>query len=418
MKNCLACKRENRQDATYCVYCGFEFKAEPAPSSSAPARKPAPFWSDTPAASNSEAPAAVQPAPQPKPKLQTEVAPPVAAPAAQPVPLPAAAAPEIQIAATPPPAVQPTTPLPSKPTETVQPAKQPKTPPRMALYAAGAAALCVAVLYPLSATYFSHENNGNSAADELTAIPTPTPEPQKIKKETVAAPKPSISSLDVTDTRKVGDEWKITLEWQIEGASRAVLDTNDDSYNIDPFSGLKTVTVTSPGKITLSAYNKAGDKVSSSVTAGAAEDTVDESELVPEPTKRPAATPAPNYLTADLEVLVSVISEMAATEDLAYAYDHPDEAVENRNLKTTLDNASLEALGYLRNAMFARRGYRFERGKYAEFFNRQPWYEPSRGANDDVFILENVMTENEKKNVKLIQRLEKFKKQKPQQQGF
>ena len=59
-------------------------------------------------------------------------------------------------------------------------------------------------------------------------------------------------------------------------------------------------------------------------------------------------------------------------------------------------------LGYIRNEIFARHGYVFEKAKYRNYFLSKPWYTP-----DYSFNYEYDLNRVEKANVDLIKELER-----------
>ncbi|MDP4180567.1 MAG: YARHG domain-containing protein [Bacillota bacterium] len=73
------------------------------------------------------------------------------------------------------------------------------------------------------------------------------------------------------------------------------------------------------------------------------------------------------------------------------------------NISST-DKLSKEDLGYLRNGIYAKYGYKFKSKIYSEYFSRFDWYEPSKDNVDEL------LNEVDKKNIQLILNMEKGSK--------
>jgi len=66
------------------------------------------------------------------------------------------------------------------------------------------------------------------------------------------------------------------------------------------------------------------------------------------------------------------------------AVAHPTSARETHVLRAILNNFSKEKIGYIRNTLFAKKGYKFKNPKYANYFSQKSWY---RGIYDSDELL-------------------------------
>ena len=94
--------------------------------------------------------------------------------------------------------------------------------------------------------------------------------------------------------------------------------------------------------------------------------------VTPQPAPAPVNTatqpqPAPNGQDDDLALLDRVYDE-----------------VMHKNNTAILNTFSKEKIGYIRNTMFAKKGYKFKNPKYASYFSQKSWY---RGLYDSDEIL-------------------------------
>ncbi|BBM45498.1 YARHG domain-containing protein [Leptotrichia trevisanii] len=94
--------------------------------------------------------------------------------------------------------------------------------------------------------------------------------------------------------------------------------------------------------------------------------------VTPQPAPAPVNTatqpqPAPTGQDSDLELLDRVYDE-----------------VMHKNNTAILNTFSKEKIGYIRNTMFAKKGYKFKNPKYASYFSQKSWY---RGIYDSDEIL-------------------------------
>ena len=75
-----------------------------------------------------------------------------------------------------------------------------------------------------------------------------------------------------------------------------------------------------------------------------------------------------------------------------------DEVINNRN-EEYLHNFSSEELALIRNTLYARRGYRFKKKKYQQYFGSKPWYKPTTDS-------QNILPKNEERLANIIKKYE------------
>ena len=75
-----------------------------------------------------------------------------------------------------------------------------------------------------------------------------------------------------------------------------------------------------------------------------------------------------------------------------------DEVINNRN-EAYLNNFSSEELALIRNTLYARRGYRFKKKKYQEYFGSKSWYTPTTDS-------QNILPKNEERLANIIKKYE------------
>ena len=75
-----------------------------------------------------------------------------------------------------------------------------------------------------------------------------------------------------------------------------------------------------------------------------------------------------------------------------------DEVINNRN-EEYLYNFSSEELALIRNTLYARRGYRFKKKKYQQYFGSKPWYRPTTDS-------QNILPKNEERLANIIKKYE------------
>lgn len=89
-----------------------------------------------------------------------------------------------------------------------------------------------------------------------------------------------------------------------------------------------------------------------------------------------------------------------------YNYDYYDDyqiipdSSSRKLTRSELSGYSLETLGYIRNEIYARHGYVFQKDKYKEYFGSKSWYVPNYSFNS------NDLNSIEKYNVQLIKEME------------
>ena len=75
-----------------------------------------------------------------------------------------------------------------------------------------------------------------------------------------------------------------------------------------------------------------------------------------------------------------------------------DEVI-NRGNEAYLNNFSSEELAIIRNTLYARRGYKFKKKKYQNYFGAKSWYNPTTNS-------QNILTKKEEKLANIIKRYE------------
>ena len=75
-----------------------------------------------------------------------------------------------------------------------------------------------------------------------------------------------------------------------------------------------------------------------------------------------------------------------------------DEVI-NRGNESYLYNFSSSELAIIRNTLYARRGYRFKKKKYQQYFGSKPWYTPTTDS-------QNILPKNEERLANIIKRYE------------
>ena len=109
--------------------------------------------------------------------------------------------------------------------------------------------------------------------------------------------------------------------------------------------------------------------------------------VTPQPAPAPLNTatqpqPAPNGQDDDLALLDRVYDE-----------------VMHKNNTAILNTFSKEKIGYIRNTMFAKKGYKFKNPKYASYFSQKSWY---RGLYDS----DEILSQEEKRFVLILKEKE------------
>ena len=89
-----------------------------------------------------------------------------------------------------------------------------------------------------------------------------------------------------------------------------------------------------------------------------------------------------SYDDYDLQVLEKVYDEVINRGNEAYLY-----------------NFSSSELAIIRNTLYARRGYRFKKKKYQQYFGSKPWYTPTTDS-------QNILPKNEERLANIIKKYE------------
>ena len=75
-----------------------------------------------------------------------------------------------------------------------------------------------------------------------------------------------------------------------------------------------------------------------------------------------------------------------------------DEVI-NRGNESYLYNFSSSELAIIRNTLYARRGYRFKKKKYQQYFGSKPWYTPTTDS-------QNILPKNDERQANIIKKYE------------
>ena len=127
---------------------------------------------------------------------------------------------------------------------------------------------------------------------------------------------------------------------------------------------------------------------------------------VPEPvnnTTVPQSIPETNNNVAPQQNTVNQVQnaqQYSAYDDydlqvLEQVYDE----VINRGNESYLYNFSSSELAIIRNTLYARRGYRFKKKKYQQYFGSKPWYTPTTDS-------QNILPKNEERLANIIKKYE------------
>ena len=127
---------------------------------------------------------------------------------------------------------------------------------------------------------------------------------------------------------------------------------------------------------------------------------------VPEPmnnTNVPQSIPETNNNVAPQQNTVNQVqnAQQYSTYDdydlqvLEKVYDE----VINRGNESYLYNFSSSELAIIRNTLYARRGYRFKKKKYQQYFGSKPWYTPTTDS-------QNILPKNEERLANIIKKYE------------
>ena len=127
---------------------------------------------------------------------------------------------------------------------------------------------------------------------------------------------------------------------------------------------------------------------------------------VPEPvnnTNVPQSIPEINNNVAPQQ---NTVNQVQNTQQYS-AYDDYDlqvlekvyDEVINRGNESYLYNFSSSELAIIRNTLYARRGYRFKKKKYQQYFGSKPWYTPTTDS-------QNILPKNEERLANIIKKYE------------
>ena len=127
---------------------------------------------------------------------------------------------------------------------------------------------------------------------------------------------------------------------------------------------------------------------------------------VPEPvnnTNVPQSIPETNNNVAPQQ---NTVNQVQNTQQYS-AYDDYDlqvlekvyDEVINRGNESYLYNFSSSELAIIRNTLYARRGYRFKKKKYQQYFASKPWYTPTTDS-------QNILPKNEERLANIIKKYE------------
>ena len=127
---------------------------------------------------------------------------------------------------------------------------------------------------------------------------------------------------------------------------------------------------------------------------------------VPEPvnnTTVPQSIPETNNNVAPQQ---NTVNQVQNTQQYS-AYDDYDlqvleqvyDEVINRGNESYLYNFSSSELAIIRNTLYARRGYRFKKKKYQQYFGSKPWYTPTTDS-------QNILPKNEERLANIIKKYE------------
>ena len=121
---------------------------------------------------------------------------------------------------------------------------------------------------------------------------------------------------------------------------------------------------------------------------------------VPEQSGQPAA-PAPNATnSANTTNPANPPSQSGQDEDLA-TLDRVYDEVMHKNNENILKTFSKQKLGYIRNTLFAKKGYIFTKNlEYANYFSKKSWYQGRYNTDD-------LLNKEEQKFVEIIRKYEK-----------
>ena len=134
-------------------------------------------------------------------------------------------------------------------------------------------------------------------------------------------------------------------------------------------------------------------------------------EVAPAPVENTPVTtvPEPMNNTAVPQSIPETNNNVAPQQNTQQysAYDDYDlqvleqvyDEVINRGNESYLYNFSSSELAIIRNTLYARRGYRFKKKKYQQYFGSKPWYTPTTDS-------QNILPKNEERLANIIKKYE------------
>ena len=114
----------------------------------------------------------------------------------------------------------------------------------------------------------------------------------------------------------------------------------------------------------------------------------------------------PEVNTSNVAPQQNTVNQVQNTQQYS-AYDDYDlqvleqvyDEVINRGNESYLYNFSSSELAIIRNTLYARRGYRFKKKKYQQYFASKPWYTPTTDS-------QNILPKNEERLANIIKKYE------------
>jgi len=118
------------------------------------------------------------------------------------------------------------------------------------------------------------------------------------------------------------------------------------------------------------------------------------------------APPVENTPVTNVAPQQNTVNQVQNTQQYS-AYDDYDlqvlekvyDEVINRGNESYLYNFSSSELAIIRNTLYARRGYRFKKKKYQQYFGSKPWYTPTTDS-------QNILPKNEERLANIIKKYE------------
>ena len=108
----------------------------------------------------------------------------------------------------------------------------------------------------------------------------------------------------------------------------------------------------------------------------------------------PNATVVPNTAPQQNQSEINQNDDDLATLDRVY------DEVMHKNNTAILNTFSKDKLGYIRNTLFAKKGYKFKNPKYSSYFSQKSWY-------NGIYDSDEILNPEEKRFVLIIKEREK-----------